>query len=58
MRSMKGTTTGSDLFTEVYACLDKRELKWDQLAGVPTDGFLNLTGKNVRLLKLMQDKSY
>ncbi|XP_024144372.1 general transcription factor II-I repeat domain-containing protein 2A-like [Oryzias melastigma] len=37
MQSMKGTTTGSDLFTEVNACP-------------------NLTGKNVGLLKRMQDK--
>ncbi|XP_074513994.1 general transcription factor II-I repeat domain-containing protein 2A-like [Sebastes fasciatus] len=56
MQSMKGTTTGSDLFTEVNACLDKLELKWDKLAGVTTDGCPNLTGKNVGLLKRMQDK--
>uniref|UniRef100_A0A8C5LJG6 SPIN-DOC-like zinc-finger domain-containing protein n=1 Tax=Leptobrachium leishanense TaxID=445787 RepID=A0A8C5LJG6_9ANUR len=56
MRSMKGTTTGSDLFTEVNACLDKLGLKWDKLAGVTTDGSPNLTGKNVGLLKRMQDK--
>ncbi|XP_034452049.1 general transcription factor II-I repeat domain-containing protein 2A-like [Hippoglossus hippoglossus] len=56
MRSIKGTTTGSDLFTEVNAFLDKLGLKWDKLAGVTTDGFLNLTGKNVGLLKRMQDK--
>ncbi|XP_074478848.1 sialic acid-binding Ig-like lectin 14 [Sebastes fasciatus] len=35
MQSMKGTTTGSDLFTEVNACLDKLGLKWDKLAGSP-----------------------
>ncbi|CAB1451177.1 unnamed protein product [Pleuronectes platessa] len=33
MRSIKGTTTGSDLFMEVTACLDKLGLKWDKLAG-------------------------
>lgn len=53
---MKGTTAGSDLFTEVSACLDKLGLKWDKLAGVTTDGCPNLTGKNVVLLKRMQDK--
>ncbi|XP_078120393.1 general transcription factor II-I repeat domain-containing protein 2A-like [Sander vitreus] len=53
MQSMKGTTTGNDLFTEVNACLD---MKWDKLAGVTTDGCPNLTGKNVGLLKRMQDK--
>ncbi|KAF0024904.1 hypothetical protein F2P81_021785 [Scophthalmus maximus] len=56
MRSMKGTTTGSDLFTEVNACFDKLGLKWDKLACVTTNGCPNLTGKNVGLLKRMQDK--
>ncbi|XP_034548006.1 general transcription factor II-I repeat domain-containing protein 2B-like [Notolabrus celidotus] len=56
MRSMKGTTTGSDLFTEVNECMDPLGLKWDRLTGVTTDGCPNLTGKNVGLLKRMQDK--
>lgn len=56
MQSIKGTTTGNDLFTEVNACLDTLGLKWDKLAGVTTDGCPNLTGKNVGLLKRMQDK--
>ncbi|XP_075907338.1 general transcription factor II-I repeat domain-containing protein 2B-like [Nelusetta ayraudi] len=56
MRSMKGTTTGSDLFMEVNACMDTLGLKWDRLAGVTVDGCPNLTGKNVGLLKRMQDK--
>lgn len=56
MRPMKGTTTGSDLFTEVNACMDTLGLKWDRLAGVTTDGCPSLTGKNVGLLKRMQDK--
>ncbi|XP_028253675.1 general transcription factor II-I repeat domain-containing protein 2 [Parambassis ranga] len=43
MRSMKGTTTGSDLFMEVNACIDTLGLKWDRLAGVTTDGCPNLT---------------
>lgn len=43
MQSMKGTTTGSDLFTEVNACMDRMGLKWDRLAGVTTDGCPNLT---------------
>ncbi|XP_070405899.1 general transcription factor II-I repeat domain-containing protein 2B-like [Nothobranchius furzeri] len=56
MRLMKGTTTGSDPFTEVNACTDTLGLKWERLSGVTTDGCPNLTGKNVRLLKRMQDK--
>ena len=56
MRSIKGTTTGSDLFTEENACMDSLRLKWDRLISVTTDGCPNLTGKNVGLLKRMQDK--
>lgn len=40
--------------TQVTACFDGLGLKWDNLAGVTTDGCPNLTGKDVRLLK--QDK--
>ncbi|KAM3859884.1 general transcription factor II-I repeat domain-containing protein 2A-like [Diretmus argenteus] len=32
MQSIKGTTAGNDLFTEVNACLDMLGLKWDKLA--------------------------
>ncbi|KAM3850152.1 general transcription factor II-I repeat domain-containing protein 2A-like [Diretmus argenteus] len=32
MQSIKGTTTGNDLFTEVNACLDMLGLKWEKLA--------------------------
>ncbi|XP_035985865.1 general transcription factor II-I repeat domain-containing protein 2-like [Fundulus heteroclitus] len=56
MRSMKGTTTGGDLFTEVNACLENLGLQWDKLVGVTTDGCPNLTGKNIGLLKRIQDK--
>ncbi|GCC41366.1 hypothetical protein chiPu_0025430, partial [Chiloscyllium punctatum] len=31
MQSMKGTTTGNDLFTEANACLDTFGLKWGKL---------------------------
>ncbi|XP_072412142.1 general transcription factor II-I repeat domain-containing protein 2A-like [Chiloscyllium punctatum] len=56
MQSMKGTTTGNDLFTGVNACLDTLGLKWDKLVSVTMDGCPNPTGKNVGLLKRMQDK--
>ena len=56
MRSMKGTTMGSDLFTVVNESMDKLGLKWNKLVSVTTDGCPNLTGKNVRPLKWMQDK--
>ena len=56
MRSIKGTTTGSDLFTEVNTCMDSLELKWNRLTSVITDSCPSLTGKNVGLLKRMQHK--
>uniref|UniRef100_G3Q4J5 SPIN-DOC-like zinc-finger domain-containing protein n=1 Tax=Gasterosteus aculeatus TaxID=69293 RepID=G3Q4J5_GASAC len=57
MRPMKGTTTGTDLFTGANACRDKPGRQWDRLAGVTTDGCPNLTGRNVGLLERMQDKA-
>ncbi|GCC40276.1 hypothetical protein chiPu_0023979 [Chiloscyllium punctatum] len=51
MQSMKGITTGNDLFMEVNACLDTLGLKWNKLAGVTTDGCPNLTGKKCWTLK-------
>ena len=56
VRSMKGTTTGSELFNEVNACMDTLALKWKRLVCVTTDGGPNLTGKYVGHLKRMQDK--
>lgn len=50
------TERSLDLFTEVNTCLDTLGLKRDKLAGVTTDGCLNLTGENVGLLNRMQDK--
>ena len=41
---------------KVTACLDKLGLKRDKLAGVTADGCPNLMGKNIGLLKRMQDK--
>lgn len=56
MQSIKRTATCNDWLTEVNACLDMLGLTWDKLAGVTTDGCQNLTGKNVGLLKRMQEK--
>ncbi|XP_059409354.1 uncharacterized protein LOC132143206 [Carassius carassius] len=52
MHSMKGTTTGNDLFKEVNECLDKLGLKWENLAGSSevneTSVFIS-SGEDVRL---------
>lgn len=43
-------------FTEVHACMEMLGVNWDSLVDVPTDSCPNLTGKNVWLLKRMQQK--
>ena len=54
VESLKGTTTGSDLFTEVNACSDKLGLTLDKLALVTINGCPNLTGKSVGFLKWLK----
>ncbi|XP_033842309.1 general transcription factor II-I repeat domain-containing protein 2-like [Periophthalmus magnuspinnatus] len=56
MESLKGTTRGEDLYEKVSAAIETRKLPWSKLANVTTDGSPNLTGKNVGLLKRIQDK--
>ena len=56
MESLKGTTRGEDLFLKVTGVIDRFKLPWNKLTNVTTDGSPNLTGKNVGLLKRLQDK--
>ncbi|XP_068598240.1 general transcription factor II-I repeat domain-containing protein 2A-like [Brachionichthys hirsutus] len=56
MESLKGKTRGEDLYGHVSAVVERMKLPWSKLANVTTDGSPNLTGKNVRLLKRIQDK--
>lgn len=56
VESLKGTTRGEDLYDKVSAAIEKHKLPWSKLANVTTDGSPNLTGKNVGLLKRIQDK--
>lgn len=44
LRSMKGQTTGQDIFEEVTAVLQKFNLPIDKLCGVTTDGAPSMTG--------------
>lgn len=53
MESLKGTTRGEDLYGSVSEVIERYKLPWSKLA---TDGSPNLTGKNVRLLKRIQDR--
>ena len=54
--SLKDTTTDKDLFRAVENCMARTGLEWNRIASVTTDGARALTGKNVGLLKLMNDK--
>ena len=56
MQSLKGATRGEDLFLKVTGVIDRFKLPWNKLTNVTTDGSPNLTGKNVGLLKRLQDK--
>ena len=56
MESLKGKTRGEDLYEQVSAVIERMKLPWSKLASVTTDGSSNLTGKNVGLLKRIQDK--
>ena len=56
MESMNDTTTGEDLLNAVNNCIRKLEIQTSKLVGVTTDGSPNLTGKNVGLLKRIQDQ--
>ena len=56
VESLKDTRTGEDLFRAVENCIARTGLEWNKMASVTTDGVHALTGKNVGLLKLINDK--
>ena len=56
MESLKGKTRGEDLYNQMSAAIERMKLPWSKLTNVTTDGSPNLTGKNVGLLKRIQDK--
>ncbi|XP_065811264.1 general transcription factor II-I repeat domain-containing protein 2-like [Labrus bergylta] len=45
MMSLKGTTTGKDIFEAVSEAVEKMGLKWEKLCGVTTDGAPAMTGE-------------
>nr|XP_020481138.1 general transcription factor II-I repeat domain-containing protein 2-like [Monopterus albus] len=45
MMSLKGTTTGGNIFDAVSEAVEKMGLKWDKLCGVTTDGAPAMTGE-------------
>ncbi|KAM4629813.1 general transcription factor II-I repeat domain-containing protein 2-like [Polymixia lowei] len=46
LRSLKGTTTGKDIFEAVSDSIDQAGLKWDKLCGITTDGAPAMTGEH------------
>ena len=56
VESLKDTTTGENLFHAVENCIARTGLEWNKMASVTTNGARALTGKNVALLKLINDK--
>lgn len=46
LQSIKGTTTGADIFCEFENCIDKLRLPIDKLCNVTTDGAPNMVGIN------------
>ncbi|XP_059848068.1 general transcription factor II-I repeat domain-containing protein 2A-like [Hypanus sabinus] len=56
MESLKGKTRGEDLYDRVSAVIENMKLPWSKLINVTTDGSPNLTGKNVGLLRRIQNK--
>ena len=56
LEHLKDITTGQDLFESVENCLDRSGLPLHKLASITTDGAPALIGKNVGLIKLLNDK--
>ncbi|KAL3972518.1 protein YIPF1/2 [Sarotherodon galilaeus] len=56
MESLKGQTRGEELFERVSAAIENMKLPRSKLVNVTTDGSPNLTGKNVGLLRRIQNK--
>src|SRR5277367_463258 len=53
LQSMKGTTTGEDLYAEMKEVLTKLNLSVSKMAGVASDGAPAMTGKNSGVCSLL-----
>ncbi|XP_050516254.1 general transcription factor II-I repeat domain-containing protein 2B-like [Diabrotica virgifera virgifera] len=53
LRSMKDTTTGKDIYEEVKSCIEKYELRIENLCGLTTDGAPAMTGRTSGFAALM-----
>ncbi|ROT69412.1 putative general transcription factor II-I repeat domain-containing protein 2-like [Penaeus vannamei] len=44
LQSLKGTTTGEDIFGKVYQTMEELDLDWSKLASITTDGASSMVG--------------
>ncbi|KAK7896643.1 hypothetical protein WMY93_021968 [Mugilogobius chulae] len=56
MMSLKGTTTGKDIFEAVSEAIEKIGLKWDKLCGVTTDGAPAMRGERKGMASMLCEK--
>jgi len=54
--SLKGTTTGEDIFNAIENCLCENSLDLENLSGISTDGAPAMIGKEKGAIKLLIDK--
>ncbi|CAH1634822.1 unnamed protein product [Spodoptera littoralis] len=54
--SLKGTTTGEDLFCNLGQALESMQLPWGKLVSVTTDGGRNMSGQNKGLVGRIKTK--
>ena len=47
LKSMKGATTGKDIFEQILIVLNEFEINQEKLVSITTDGAAALTGKNI-----------
>ena len=55
VKSLKGTTTGHDLFTALSSSLETFGLKWQKLTSLTTDGAPNMTGRRSGVVGRVSD---
>ncbi|XP_042272649.1 general transcription factor II-I repeat domain-containing protein 2-like [Thunnus maccoyii] len=53
LQSLKGTTTGKDIFEAVSDSIDQAGLQWDKLCGITTDGAPAMTGEHKGMASLV-----
>ncbi|XP_023265197.1 general transcription factor II-I repeat domain-containing protein 2-like [Seriola lalandi dorsalis] len=53
LKSLKGTTTGEDIFCQVCQTMEDLDLDWSKLASITTDGALSMVGVSRGLIGRM-----